>query len=204
MSEHMWWTECSSADGTRVRYGASVRLIVQFSGQSVEVTSGLPSIAAAAQLGHIQANVFLSVVGFPPGIPGKLLLDWEPITVTNYADVIRKASDLRKYVADNRAQIRPVRLGVINSESNVDDTFAALGRVLAIGAIADGKSCSMALDALPGIADSDVARATVRAVYSDLADDDACSATAPSGIAVARAAAVIGNKRLRGGTIWGG
>ncbi len=199
ISEQLRYAECEAPGGVRVRYGVAVRLVVQFTSTDVDLKSGLPAIAAAAQLGRAQANVFLQVVGYPPGIPKQYELIWEPITVDNYADVIKRASDLRTHVLDDREHIRPTRLGVVQNADASEATDMAIGRVWGLGQIADGRSCSEALASIDAINKSEATRAAVLAAYRDTTGLEGCSPDRPDQLAEIKAQQIVGPFRLRRG-----
>jgi hypothetical protein len=197
--EHSRTEECPAPDGTRVLYGVCVRLVVEFSNMSAEIkVGGLPSIAAAAQLGQTRSSVALDVVGYRPGIPPSLILEAEPITVENYAKVLDNYNKLRRHVFGDTANLEPKRIGVIQEAGvGADANDAAFGRLWALGQIANGESCMSATGSLSKINKSEVARRAATDVYREIANDEACSANRPDLIAKAKATSAVGNWRLK-------
>lgn len=46
--------------------------------------------------GQVDAQIYLSVLGFPPGIPADLQLPWEPLTVSN-SERLEVRNEVRKH-----------------------------------------------------------------------------------------------------------
>lgn len=196
--EHSRTAECSAPDGTRVLYGVAVRLVVEFTTTDVDVKAGLPSIAAAVELGYTRANVTLDVIGYPPGVPAEFILDWEPISVDSYAKILDKVNGLRRHVFADTANLRPERLGVVaDPPPGAEETESAIGHLWAITRIVDGSSCEAAMRELQEVTASERTRAAAAAVYGDLVGDDGCTSRRPDAVARARAEVALGRFRLK-------
>lgn len=202
VSEQTKYADCTGPDGTGLRYGTSVRLIVHFSAAQASAKLTLPVIAAEAQLGNVEARVSLSIIGFKGTLPPDAQIPWEPFNVETYGVIMERAAKARDHVfADaNAASISPVLIAVPSQGDIDNDISTALGRAWAVGAIADGHSCTWARGHLPEtLRSSTVAADAVRATYQQVVRSGQCDDSEPDPAAQATAGGYLRSLRLRSG-----
>lgn len=203
VSEQTRHADCAGAGGAQFRYGTSVRLIVHFSVVQASSKLTLPVIAAEAQLGNVEARVSLSIVGFKGNLPSETQIPWQPFNVETYGVIMERAAKARDYVfaEANAASIAPVLIAVPSPTGDLDgEIFSSLGRTWAVGAIADGRSCTWARGHLPenlrGVA---AASDEVRVTYEQMTRGGQCDDQEPDPAAQATASGYLRSLRLRSG-----
>ncbi len=200
MSEWKRYRTCQSPDG-EVRYGVAVRLIVNVSSLRGNMESStLAGIAAEATLGSVQARVQLSALGYTGPIPANAQIQWAPLSVENYATVLASAGELRALIqAAPVPQLSPVLLAIETVTDSDDRHLEALGRVWALGAIAEGRSSEESQSRLPEQFRTPAALGAIVATYEAIAGEGASASQRPSARARVTAETLVGPFRLRKG-----
>ncbi len=197
ISEKSIYKDCAASDGSLIRMGASVRLLVHFSALKADVKLTLPLIAAEAQLGNTEARVSLSVLGYIGSIPKDYQIPWQPFNVESYAVIMERAGKVRDLVFSDLQSISPVPLAVPSPVDITDDTMVmAIGRAWALSNISDGRSCSDAKQRLPEQLANTAATDAISQTYAQLLKSKTCDGAKPDPIAQATASQLIGGLRL--------
>jgi hypothetical protein len=187
---------CQTEDGTDVLYGASVRLLIGVSGFEANAKLTLPVIAAAVQLGNMQARYRLEMKGYR-GKVGDLLAEPDELNVETYIKLIQSVRELRKRIADDTSNIfpEPLFLDVPNEPDQSALLRGSVGSVFALSQIADGRSLFESRRVVDNW--SDEAQAAIEDVYSQFTEKDERGDYVPDRNSMERARDYLGQLRLR-------
>src|SRR5207253_2343062 len=91
------------------RYGVAIRVLLEVLQSKDQAKLSLPAIAAQVELGLVQANSQLLVMGYVGSI-GAQLPAWQEFDVTAFADYMAAVTKLQDLVFGDLANTRPVLL----------------------------------------------------------------------------------------------
>jgi hypothetical protein len=201
---------CIASDGTELRYGVSVRLVVRVSNYEAGANLALPFVAAEAQMGHLQTESTLAVRGYAgQGLAG-LIPPLQSLTVDTYVDLMQRISKIQDLLGRDIANVRPALLQVPETavEGPNRKVEHAVGLVWALSKIADGVSRNQAIADFPS-KDSEASTTAIQDAYADAYAEamgtDSTGDEAPPAPARAWANGYLAGQRLgRSGARWFG
>ena len=132
--------------GQNVRYGVSLRLVVEISQFDAKGSAALPVIAAQVEIGMLRASAYLEVRGYPSDKVAQYLGGTPPkFDVEGYSSYTQRVKKLQELVIGDSSSIVPVQLSVEQRPTDPDQEWGrTMGRVWGLARIADGKSASSA------------------------------------------------------------
>jgi hypothetical protein len=165
------YREVTDDQGTRLRYGVALRLVVHVLDVSADLTLSLPVVVAKAQLGQVQTQTSLSIRGYT----GPLTLpQFQSLNVDNYSEFTKAVSTLQDLLTKSTEGVQPVLLARLAPDPTPESIDVAAAAVWAFNEIAKGKSLSEAVRRFPD-SDEQALLDEIRQVYSRLgiSDEDA-------------------------------
>jgi hypothetical protein len=144
---------CVAPDGTRYRYGTSVRLVVRVTSFSSAGTLSLAVVAGETQVGRMQAESHLRVVGYVGEKLAELLPPFRTFNVDAYAEMSNKMNEIKLLIGKDVSNIRPDKLGVDldGVEYEGVDTNEALGLIWGLSRLARGENKERAKQLYPDL-----------------------------------------------------
>lgn len=139
----------SVPSGTR-DYGVGVRLVVTISAAKIDGEVNLPVAAAKAELGMLNAQARMSVIGFTDSKVGKLLPEFGELRVGSFGKYTTAADRVRDYIADHEEHITPDLLRSTEPLPDQDRLTPTIATARAIAAIANRRSLQDAISGLAG------------------------------------------------------
>jgi hypothetical protein len=140
---------CNS-NGKTYRYGTSVRLIVRINMIAITGSLSLSMVAAETQVGRMQAESHLNVVGYVGNRLANMLPPFRTFNVDAYAEMSTKMNDIKRLIGEDVENIRPVKLGIeYNIKEDDIDLNESLGLIWGLTQLSKGHSCSRAKEHYP-------------------------------------------------------
>lgn len=170
---------CTGPDGVRYRYGTAVRLVVKVASTDVRTGLTIALVAAETQVGRMQAESTLRVVGYAGEKLAALLPPFRTFNVDAYAELSTRMNDVKRLIGGDVANIRPVKLGVEIAAEEPLDAAAALGLIWGLSCIRRRQSCEEAKRAYPDPQSLTALRA-IEEAYLRVPNPTGCTGERPS------------------------
>lgn len=156
------------------RFGVALRAIIRVTDIQPKANLTLPAVAASVQLGLAEAAGELVVRGYRGDLK---FPSWQSFNVEAYAEYQQEVSKLADAVFSDRANQSPVLLQSTVIDPTLPGTASALGHLIALSAIAQGKCL---IDAQKHVALADGAsKAALKATYLTRVSGDELAVPAP-------------------------
>jgi hypothetical protein len=140
------WCDVSSGDGHVYRFGVSLRVLIEIESKENQDDLTLPNIAASVQLGTATASAQLIVRGYSSPSVGKLLPPWQSFSVDSYAQYMSAISAIQSEIMANDDSVVPQLLASTIASATLPSSSQAVGTVVALRAVADGRTLQEALN----------------------------------------------------------
>ncbi len=153
--------------------------MVKISSAEARGNLNIPLVAAETQVGKMQAESTLRVVGYVGAGLAAKLPPFRTFNVDAYAELSTQMNEIKKLIGEDTANVQPVRLGVEITAEEELDVGSALGLVWGLTYIKNRKSCEQAKREYRDVG-SDSALRAIGQAYLNMPSPSGCSEDKPS------------------------